>query len=202
MPRHRETEIKLRLSASAARALLRRAGFRVTRRRVKECNTVFDTPDGRLRRHGLLLRLRQAGRRALLTFKAKAEGGRHKSREEFELEILDAPLLALILARLGFAPAFRYEKYRTEYRDPAGAAMLDETPIGDFLELEGDPAWIDGAARRLGFSASDYLTATYATLYREFRRRHPRSPVDMVFASPPRRGAVSRTRGIARVRRR
>ena len=58
---------------------------------------------------------------------------------------------------------FRYEKYRTEFRQPrrAGVAMLDETPVGVYLELEGTPHWIDRTARRLGFQESDYITASY-----------------------------------------
>jgi hypothetical protein len=35
--------------------------------------------------------------------------------------------------------------------------MLDETPAGVFLELEGPSRWIDRTARRLGFAESDYL---------------------------------------------
>ena len=42
---------------------------------------------------------------------------------------------------------------------------LDETPIGNFIELEGEPQWIDQTANELGFPESTYVTSSYATLY-------------------------------------
>ncbi len=86
-PRHSnmETEIKLPVSTVAEGArLLRAAGFRIARRRVFESNTLFDTADAKLRKAGQVLRVRQCGRRVLLTYKGPAVRGRHKSREELE----------------------------------------------------------------------------------------------------------------------
>jgi adenylate cyclase, class 2 len=181
---HREIEIKLRLAgAEAGRALLRSAGFRVSRQRVFEQNAAYDFPDGRLRAAGSLLRLRTAGKVATLTFKGPSAGGKHKSREEIESVIPDAEPLAAIFTGLGLQPVFRYEKYRTEYRAGSeGVAMLDETPIGVFLELEGAPSWIDGAARDLGFTEADYITASYAKLFFEWKARS-NSPADHMLFS-------------------
>jgi len=92
--------------------------------------------------------------------------------------------MELLLARIGFQPVFRYQKYRTELSQPGkpGLATIDETPVGVFIELEGEPAWIDGAARVLGFSAGDYVTASYGRLYRDWCERHGVEPTHMVFA--------------------
>jgi len=57
--------------------------------------------------------------------------------------------------------------------------MLDETPLGVFLELEGPARWIDRTARALGFSESDYITDSYAELH---RRSRGGEAGDMVFA--------------------
>lgn len=179
-----EVEIKLRLAdVGAARRALRRAGFRVWRRRLLESNVVFDTPDLALRRAGRLLRLRRAGRQRLLTYKGMAEPGRHKSREEIEVAVSDGRALHWILERLGMRAVFRYEKYRTEYQRPgkAGLVTLDETPIGNFLELEGSPKWIDATARELGFAGADYITASYGRLFFEWAASQPDPPSDMVF---------------------
>ena len=49
----------------------------------------------------------------------------------------------------GLEPWFRYEKYRSTYRLPGLPGVkveLDETPIGDFLEVEGAARGIDRAA--------------------------------------------------------
>lgn len=166
----REVEIKLRLTdATEGRRRLREAGFRVAKRRVFEQNVILDTPGQTLRRRGLLLRLRTSGARSLVTFKGPAERGKHKIRKEIEFELKGGEALGQILEALGYQPVFRYEKYRTEYVQPAcaaGRAMLDETPVGTFLELEGPPRWIDRTARGLRFPEADYITATYAELHR------------------------------------
>ncbi len=163
-----EVEIKLRAADVAeARRRLRRAGFRVRRRRVFESNVGYDTPAGALGREGKLLRIRRAGRQVLLTYKGPAEPGRHKRREELEMGLSDGARGGELLERLGFQPFFYYEKYRTEFTrgGSAGTAMLDQTPIGIYIELEGPPGWIDAAARDLGYEASDYITETYAQLF-------------------------------------
>ena len=180
-----ETEIKLRIEKpTAVRRQLARLGLSIAKRRVLESNTVFDTPAGDLRAARRLLRLRQAGPLHTLTFKGPPAGGPYKSREELEALFTDAASLGRILERLGYTPAFRYQKYRTEYagKSRGGVAMLDETPIGDFLELEGPPRWIDRTARALGFSSADYITASYASLYLAHRASNGLAPADMVFS--------------------
>jgi adenylate cyclase class 2 len=180
----REIEIKLALpDAAAGRRLLRAAGFRVSKRRVFEANTLFDTARGALRRKGCLLRVRETGRQGVLTYKGTAVAGKYKDREELEVEVSDPRRLSEILARLDFISTFRYEKYRTEYRraGEAGVATLDETPIGVYLELEGAPGWIDRNARRLGFAESAYSTASYYGLYVEYCRKQGLPVTHMTF---------------------
>lgn len=182
-----ETEVKLRVPEDPAvtRALLDRSGYRVTVPRVFESNTVYDTPAGAFRARGELIRVRRVGERTILTFKAAAQPGRHKRREELETEVGDAGVIEAIVERLGLSARFRYEKYRTEYGRAAakGTVMLDETPVGVFLELEGSPEWIDATARELGFAESAYILASYGALYLEQCRRHSVEPTHMVF--PP-----------------
>ena len=191
---NREVEIKLRVGdAAAGRSLLRKAGFRVARRRRFESNAVFDRPGGQLRKHGMLLRLRRVGCRAILTFKGRSVVGRHKTREEIELEITEPEPLTMILGRMGFREAFRYEKYRTDYelKGTEGVATLDETPVGVYIELEGTPGWIDHAARELKFTEDHYITKSYGQLYIEDCRRKGLAPRHMVFQHP-RHGGVAR----------
>jgi adenylate cyclase, class 2 len=181
-----ETEIKLAVKdARSVRRLLREAGFVVSRPRVFEANTVFDTPDMSLRASSRLLRIREAGKVATLTYKGAPETGRHKSREELEVKIDNAGTMMAILERLGYQRVFRYEKYRTEFHQPgrAGIAMLDETPVGVYLELEGTPHWIDRMARRLGFQESDYITASYGRVYLDWCAAKGCKPGDMTFTA-------------------
>jgi adenylate cyclase, class 2 len=165
-----ETEIKLALeNALHGKRLLKRAGFGLRKRRALEENTLFDTARGDLRRAGTALRIRQTRGQVILTYKGPLRPGKHKSREELEIEIGDAALGARILGRLGFEPVFNYRKFRTEYAAKTGGIIcLDETPAGCFLELEGPPRWIDQTRRALGFRASDAITASYIQLYSGF----------------------------------
>ena len=182
-----ETEIKLRVDhADAILARIHDAGFTIHKPRVFEANNVYDMPMGSIRAAGQLLRLREAGDVSTLTWKGPAERtGLHKTRAEVETRIGDPKAFDIILRQLGYVRTFRYEKFRTEYTRPAEAGILtvDETPIGTFLELEGDGAWIDTIAARLGFNTSDYITSSYATLYVEHCYAHGRQPADMTFAA-------------------
>lgn len=180
----RENEIKLPAAdAETARRTLYRAGFRVHKRRRFEDNTMFDTPEMRLRKAAEAFRVREAGGKIVVTYKGRPDGGKHKSREEIEVEVSDASAISAIAARLGFEPVFRYQKYRTEYKQKSGGgvATLDETPIGVYLELEGPPAWVDRTARKLGYSEQDYITSSYGRLYLDWRDRHRSAPRDMLF---------------------
>jgi adenylate cyclase class 2 len=179
-----ETEIKLAVrDARSARRRLLEAGFEVSARRVFESNLVFDTADLALRTSSRLLRLRQAGRVVTLTYKGVPKPGKHKSREELEVQATDLKAAAAIVERLGYRQVFRYDKYRTEFQQPrrAGVAMLDETPVGVFLELEGTAAWIDRTARVLGFDEDAYITASYGRLYQEWCAAHEQTPTNMIF---------------------
>jgi adenylate cyclase, class 2 len=181
----REVEIKLAApGAAAARRMLRAAGLRVSRPRVFEKNTVFDTGSQTLRKSARLLRVREVGKIAKLTYKGPPDGGKHKSREELELDLSDARKIGAIFDRLSYHPVFRYEKFRTEFRRPgsAGVATVDETPIGVYLELEGSPLWIDRTARKLGFEEKDYITASYARLYVDWCKARGIAPTNMLFA--------------------
>ncbi|MFQ5926479.1 MAG: class IV adenylate cyclase [Terriglobia bacterium] len=181
----KEVEIKLAVaSAGAVRRQLAQLGFRVCEPRHLEQNTLFDTARKKLRRRGLMLRLRVVNGRALLTFKAPLRASRHyKVRAETETPVVSARATCAILAGLGYAPSFRYEKYRTAFarRRETGEVVLDETPIGTFLELEGPPHWIRRRARGQGRRPAEFLTATYTELYQAWRRRHGGPARAMVF---------------------
>lgn len=183
---HSPQEIEIKLAAPdprTARRLLAKANFTVSRRRVFESNIIFDTAGLRLRRASTLLRVRQAGRLTTVTYKGRPAVAKYKSREELESQVTDRAAMHAIFERLGFRPVFRYEKYRTEFRQNGGAglATLDETPVGVYLELEGPPNWIDRTARQLGFGEQDYITDSYARLYLNWCRTNRVKPSNMVF---------------------
>lgn len=168
----RETEIKLKIpNVVEAQQKLKEIGFEAKTLRTFEDNWVFDFPDSSLRRSRCLMRLRETAGRSILTFKGPSEEeSRYKVREEIEVEVSQSEALRQILFRLGFKESFRYQKWRTEFLSgalPGGHILLDETPIGAFLEVEGEPEWIDHIAARLGFTEGDYILKSYALLFYE-----------------------------------
>jgi len=182
----REIEVKLPVdNVPAIRRRLRRLGFQPVTPRLFERNVLYDTPTQSLRQAAQLLRLRSKGRRWWLTFKSRPTiTSRHKIREELEIETPQGPELGAILERLGFQPSFEYQKYRTEYRRPGsrGLILVDETPVGNYLELEGAPEWIDRTASELGYGTGDYILQSYGLLYLAWCQEKGIEPSHMVFA--------------------
>jgi len=182
-----ETEIKLRWDADAAsaRAHIEACGFAANGPRLLEEDQLFDRASGELRQGRELLRLRVSAGVATVTYKGPPVPGPYKSREEIEFCVDNAEAFEIVLSRLGYQRVFRYEKYRTKFATAAvGLITLDETPIGIFIELEGPEYWIDAVSERLGFARSQFLTASYAALYAEFRVNHSDAPPNMVFSAP------------------
>jgi adenylate cyclase class 2 len=178
-----EIEVKIAVQTpAAARRLVRDCGFRVHVPRVFEVNILYDFTDLRLRTNGKVLRLREAGKIATVTFKGKSLDSRHKVREEAETKLENPGAMRRVFQELDLKPVFRYEKYRTEFvRDTRGVITLDETPIGTFLEIEGAARWIDRIAKQLGFGKDDYILASYGFLYLEYCRELGIKPSNMVF---------------------
>jgi adenylate cyclase class 2 len=197
-----EIEIKLRVT-NIPEILHKIKNLRAARHfRLREQNTLYDTPQSHLRRRKMLLRLRietpanrntasnRGAERVILTAKAppprdqSTNPTRYKIRAERERSVPESSRqYAKALVALGFRPAFRYDKFRTTFRLPNLHLDLDETPAGIFLELEGNPKAIDGAAQSLGFTKKAYLRATYWDLYAAACRRRGTKPKNMLFTA-------------------
>jgi adenylate cyclase class 2 len=177
-----EIEIKFRIDDLRALARkLRAAGFHVTTKRTHEMNALYDLPGGVLRGRKELLRLRKYGMKWTLTHKSGKKTGRHSSREELETSVEDGKQMDLILRALGYAPSFRYEKFRAEWTDGKGQVVVDETPIGNFCEIEGSSRWIDATAKKLGVSEADFITKNYAGLFAEWKEQTKGEAEEMTF---------------------
>lgn len=177
-----EIEVKFRVGdLRTLRRKLRANGFRLKTRRTHEMNTLYDLPGGVLRKHKELLRLRKYGSEWKLTFKSKGQIGRHSTRDELETGVSDGKMMDAILRALGYSPSFHYEKSRQEWTDGKGHVVVDETPIGNFCEIEGSSRWIDATAKRLGVNHADYITNNYATLFAEWKKETWSRAQDMTF---------------------
>lgn len=188
MPTPREVEIKFQLTdLKEMERRLKRAGFRRQTSRTHEMNTLYDLTSGELTARGEVLRLREYGGKWKLTHKSKGKAGRHKTRIEHEVTVSDGKHAEGILAALGYCPRFRYEKFRSEWTDGSGHVVLDETPIGNFGEIEGPPRWIDRTARALGIAPANYITESYGLLFLDWKRRTDSPAEHMTFKDVSRR---------------
>jgi adenylate cyclase class 2 len=172
-----ETEIKFRVDDLANLAgRLEQAGFHLDTPRTFESNVLYDTPDRKMRANTEILRIRTYGGKCTLTHKRLPDRSpgedRHKHRVETETQVSDGNALAEVFQSLGLIPAFRYEKWRTEWSDGQGHCVMDETPIGNFAELEGESEWIDRVAARLGVPHSEYMTLSYGRLFEQWKEEH------------------------------
>jgi len=183
-----ETEIKFRvddLPGLSSRLVLAR--FTLQTPRSFEANVLYDTPTRQMRARTEILRIRNYAGRCIITHKRLPDVGpgedAHKHRIETETEVSDGSVLAQIFHSIGLTPAFRYEKWRTEWSDGEGHCVVDETPIGNFAELEGSPAWIDRIAALLGVDPGQYITLSYGRLFEAWRDQHGSSAQDLTFAA-------------------
>jgi len=183
-----ETEIKFRVKDIAPLAgRLHDTGFHLDTPRSFESNVLYDFRDRQMRARTEILRIRNYNGRCVLTHKRLPDDrpgeDRHKHRIETETDVADGNALAEVFRSLGLVPAFRYEKWRTEWSDGEGHCVVDETPIGNFAELEGTPEWIDRSATRLGISDREKLTLSYGRLFEQWRDEHHSSAEHLTFAA-------------------
>ena len=179
-----EIEIKLPCEDLArVRERLRALGARNVSDLHFEANELYDDGPGRLSRSGSTLRVRRAGGETILTYKgpARLEDG-IKQRVERETRVSDAEEIEAILEALGLSPRFRYEKRREEWSLDSALVALDETPIGNYVEIEGDPSEIRRVVVALDLDFASAVPYSYAKLYAMRRKEEPGLPENMVFA--------------------
>jgi len=133
---------------------------------------------------------------------------RYKVRIETETHIDDGPALEAIFEQLGYTPVFRYEKFRTEWSQiattiegplfagiadafhlpapsPRCHLVIDETPIGDYAELEGPPAWIDETLAKLNVNPASCITESYGRLFLAWKSRTGSPAENLTFEEIP-----------------
>lgn len=183
-----ETEIKFVVADVAElNQRLEAAGFSLVTPRSFESNVLYDTPERSMRARTEILRIRDYAGHWTVTHKRLPEVGpgedRHKHRIETETTVGDGAVLAEVFRSIGLTEAFRYEKWRTEWNEGAGHCVIDETPIGNYAELEGEPEWIDRMAARIGLKQSAYITLSYGRLFEQWREQTGSQARDLTFAA-------------------
>ncbi len=168
-----EVEVKIEVKDfSEIEELLRRENFDKVGDWIFEDNYVFDYEDLKLKNEGKLLRVRKAGNEIIITYKRKIEDSivKYKVREEKEVQVDDFNSIIEIFEGIGFKVFFRYQKYRKIYSKDNYHICLDRTPVGNFIEIEGDENFIKFYASKLGFKEDNFLKRTYYEIFLERRR--------------------------------
>ncbi len=165
-----EIEIKIKVdNISETKKKVLNLGFKIFKEKTFEYNITFDKEDKQLSKNNFLLRLRKTDCANTLTFKCPVlkvdESQNYKKREEIETEVSDFDKTRKILYLLGFQPLFIYEKYRETFSKGNVKIMVDQTPIGNYIEIEGKESEIDNTANQLGYNKSHYITQSYHSLF-------------------------------------
>lgn len=165
-------EIEVKLACSDLDRL-RDAGLDLTliEPRHFEDNWLLDTPDHTLLGQGAALRVRSIATKGLVTYKGIAKESASsvlKVREEIESETSDPARMIELFEKLGFYKVFRYQKYRTVYNLVVEGCLLeavfDETPMGSFIEIEGDESAVLRALEAARFTEQDFIRDSYLEL--------------------------------------
>lgn len=177
-----EREVKLRFGSpdDARRAVLATGAVLVRSRRLQE-DALLDTADRALGQRGCVLRIRNERGTSLITFKGPVHPGPMKVRPEYETAVADGTVVEQILSQLGLRTWFRYEKYREEYEAGEVTIAVDETPVGTFVELEGEESGIHRLTRALGRTPEDFILDSYRSLFVQHRDRYGYDTADMLF---------------------
>lgn len=164
-----EIEVKIRIkNIKFHKEKILSLGGKLEKERFYEENTLYDLPSQHLYKKRQALRLRRMNKKTFLTFKGPPQKSRKfKIREEYETEVKNEKQLKKILKSLGLVPVFNYKKYRTIYRKKHLKICLDETSIGDFIELEGERNEIVKFAKTIGTLKKDFITQDYIQLIKK-----------------------------------
>jgi adenylate cyclase class 2 len=141
------------------------------RERHLEENTLYDFVTQDLYKKHHALRVRSVNKKTFLTFKGATQKSRKfKIREEYETEVKNGKQLLKILKSLGFQPVFTYNKYRTVFKKKRLKICLDETSVGNYLELEGQQNEIVRFAEALQLSKKDFIKKDYIQLIKNHEK--------------------------------
>jgi adenylate cyclase class 2 len=147
-----------------------------------ERNLCFDDADHHLRQRNILLRLRKDAK-VRLTLKApsrETDPG-FKTYEEIEIGVESLERCRAILEALGFHTEQTYEKWRETFTLGQTHIVLDTTPYGDFVEIEGEKQYIRTVSDQLGLAWKERILLNYLAIFEMIRRGEALPFKDMTF---------------------
>jgi adenylate cyclase class 2 len=186
-----EREVKLSFpTADAAREAVLAAGAVSARARRLQDDALYDLPDDTLRKQGCVVRVRterwnDGPDTTTLTVKGPVQPGQMKVREEHETRVERGDALIQAFDVLGLRTTFRYQKYREEFAIRGLVVAVDETPVGTYVELEGNEDAILTMTVALGRSPGDFIIDSYYRVFMKRREEFGLSGPNMLFTAGP-----------------
>ncbi|GAP12346.1 adenylyl cyclase CyaB, putative [Longilinea arvoryzae] len=178
-PKEQEIEVKFYVRDLAkVEQHLQKANASLKQKRMFETNLRFDTADTALGRQRRVLRLRRPAPgftsddpQGLLTYKGPTQSGQAISiRQEIEVVVSDFETAYHLLEALGYQLVVMYEKWRTVYVLDSVDIDLDQTPLGNFIEVEGpNTAKIQEVAQKLDLDWEARSGESYMALFNRVR---------------------------------
>jgi len=167
-----EAELKFRLEGAADHARLRGRLREVAAKSegaYDEENIRFTVPSKS--KVSLRLRILDGGKSGIITTKGPARFNRGiKIREETEVEVADAATARDLLESLGYGVEVVFHKHRASWRVAEVSVTLDTLDFGFFVELEGAPEALPGAAKLLGLNPKQAIRQSYSAMARDHLR--------------------------------
>ena len=165
--------------------------------RTHEINFRYDLPDGSLRAKGQVLRLRR-DTNTILTYKGPSNiiDGVF-SRTELETTMGDLETAQHLLEALGYVQILIYEKSRAVYDLNGCHVMLDQLPIGDFVEIEGaDASSIRKTSLLLGLDFESAVGVGYVRLFEIYNSNYGFPLSDLTFEALHRKKPIPEELGV------
>ncbi len=172
-----ETEVKIRIDAvEPIKQKLLEMKAELYKKRAVQTDSYFGNKT--MKKKGQTLKIRD---NALLIYKGPSQKKNNiRSNEEIEIMVDNAAYLKQLLEQLGYLQYWKKERYRESYLVNMTQICIDETPIGNFIEIEGKKENIIDIAKQLGFSQKKFIADSYGKLWKEFAKKNKRNG-DMVF---------------------
>ena len=183
----REVKLLFPTTAAAREAVLAAGAVRAEALRLQD-DSLYDLPDDTLRKKGCVVRIRverwtDRPDTTILTVKGPVQSSQMKLREEHETRLENVEALTRAFDALGMRVWFRYQKYREEFSALGLVVAIDETPVGTYVELEGDEDAILAMTAALGRSDADFIVDSYYRLFMKRRDELGLAGPFMVFPS-------------------
>jgi adenylate cyclase class 2 len=177
-----EIEVKFHLPEvdSARKRILAMGATRSGR--FPETNIRFEDGARSLQTQGILLRLRKDHRTTLTLKSRPPEPDKDfKVHRELEVQVDDFDTCRAILEGLGFHAEQIYEKWRETFSVGNTKLLIDTTPYGVLLEIEGQRSDIRNIADQLGLKWEERILLNYLEIFEIVRQEESLPFNDMTF---------------------